>query len=228
MELRSRQRFLDRAVHDLRASLRGIAVPAALLSEEAAGRFDQDSQARLQAILDGVARIEHLAKSLSDYSLSLIHEPSASLSLPLGNALQTARASLRDRIQETGATIHSDPLPRLAADHAQLGVLFRCLLSNALEYRDPAKLPVIEVTAAQSESGWLFAVRDNGVGIPPRYQQQIFEPFERLQSNTRGAGLGLAISKQIVEGHSGKIWVESTEGHGAAFFFTLPAHQLGE
>jgi light-regulated signal transduction histidine kinase (bacteriophytochrome) len=222
MDCSQNQRFLDRAVHDLRSALRGIAAPAAMLSAEWSTRFDDEAKGRLAMILDGVSRIETLAKSLADYSMAQCVETSSFAALPLASAFQVAQAALRARIQETKAAIHCAALPSVAADHGQLAVLFRCLLSNSLEYRSAAN-PAIEVGAVQSGNDWNFAVRDNGVGISPQYFERIFQPFERLQRGTAGAGLGLTICKAIVEGHGGRIWVESQENQGATFFFTLPA-----
>ncbi len=220
-EVHERQRFLDTAVHDLRASMRSIGMSAALLSQSA-DCLDQDARSHLDSILNGVAKVERLAKALSEYSMALAPEASSALALPAGNALQTAIAALRSRISETGATVHAAALPRVEADHGQLSVLFRCLLSNALEYRDESRAPRIEVTAVECGGAWCFAVKDNGVGIAPLYQEKAFEPFQRLQGGSGGAGLGLTISRKIVEGHGGRIWMESKEREGTTVLFTLP------
>jgi signal transduction histidine kinase len=104
--------------------------------------------------------------------------------------------------------------------------LFQNLIGNALKYRSEA-VPVIEVTARPdtAEGRWLFAVKDNGIGIDPAYHQQVFGIFRRLHPAERfpGTGIGLAICQKVVERYGGRIWVESDEGRGSTFLFTLPA-----
>ena len=104
--------------------------------------------------------------------------------------------------------------------------IFQNLIGNALKYRSAAP-PVIEIRAsAELENGrWLFSVRDNGIGIAPRFHEQVFGLFKRLHSAQQypGTGIGLAICQKLVERYGGRIWVESDEGRGTTFFFTLPA-----
>jgi chemotaxis family two-component system sensor kinase Cph1 len=127
-------------------------------------------------------------------------------------------------IQESGAIITHGPLPLVHAEGTQLVQLFVNLLGNALKFRTE-QAPVIHVEATATGDAWLFAVRDNGIGIDPQYAERVFVPFERLHSQSEypGSGIGLAICKKIVLGHGGKIWVESQLGKGATFWFTLPA-----
>jgi light-regulated signal transduction histidine kinase (bacteriophytochrome) len=215
--------FLDGAIHGIRAGLRGIGTSAALLSREWNERFDEESRSWTRSILDGVTNLNNLTASLSDYSMALARPkiPSAA-PLPVGNALQTAIQSVNAMIQDTGATVYAGQLPKLAADHEQLAVLFRCLLNNALEYRDINAAPRIEITATAAGNEWRFAVSDNGIGIAPNFHRQIFEPFKRLHADTGAFGLGLTIARMIVTSHGGRLWVDSREGEGSTFFFTLP------
>jgi signal transduction histidine kinase len=99
------------------------------------------------------------------------------------------------------------------------------LIGNALKYRDPGRQPRIHVSAVQKETDWVFCVEDNGIGIHADYQERIFGVFKRLhrRSEIEGTGIGLAIAKRIVEHYGGRIWVESEEGRGSRFLFTLPA-----
>jgi signal transduction histidine kinase len=101
--------------------------------------------------------------------------------------------------------------------------LFQNLLSNAIKYKKPGEDPVIRITARQEDGNWIFLVQDNGVGIRPEYRQKIFEAFKRLHGREiPGAGMGLTICSRIVAHYGGKIWVESEEGRGSTFAFTLP------
>ncbi len=223
VSVREYQRFLDTAIHHLRAPLRVIATSAALLSEGWDDRFDEQARALLKEVFEGVTRIDNLAKSLASYSMALMPESPSSGPIPVEIALQGALATLQVQIRETGATIQYNALPRLCGIHGQLSVLFRCLLSNALDYRATA-LPRIEITAARDGDRWRFAISDNGIGIPLKYQDQIFQPFQGLHGGVhQGIGLGLAICKKIVEAHGGTIWVESNTQAGSTFVFTLAA-----
>jgi two-component system sensor histidine kinase/response regulator len=223
--LRELQRFLDATIHDLRAPLRGIGTSAALLRERWIERSDEETKDRLKSILDGVARIENLAKSLAEYSMALLSDGFAAVELPIAHALQSALVSLESQIKESRASVHSGVLPEIVANHEQLIVLFRCLLSNALEYHGSAA-PRIEIDATKSGDKWRFTCSDNGIGIAPQYQQQVFEPFQRLHGGSRGVGLGLTICKKIVEAHGGEISLESQEGQGTKVIFTLPTNYL--
>lgn len=215
--------FLDGAIHGIRTPLRGIGTSAALLSREWNERFDEESRGWMRSILDGVTDLNNLTAALADYSMALARpKSSAAVPIPLGNALQTAIHSLHATIQDTGATVYAGQLPKLAADHEQLAVLFRCLLNNALEYRDMNAAPRIEITATPAGNEWRFAVSDNGIGIAPNFHRQIFDPFKRLHGDTGAFGLGLTVARMIVTSHGGRLWVDSREGEGSTFFFTLP------
>ena len=115
-------------------------------------------------------------------------------------------------------------MPTLAVEPIRFQQLFQNLIGNALKYRKMDHPPQIRVTAERRECGWLFGVRDNGVGIDPKYHQTVFGMFKRLDNGERaGSGLGLAICQKIVERYGGRIWVESRPGEGATFLFSVPS-----
>jgi light-regulated signal transduction histidine kinase (bacteriophytochrome) len=132
--------------------------------------------------------------------------------------------TLHAAIEESGAVIDVGPLPRVLADPGQLEQLLTNLVGNAVKFRGAEPTRVL-VDAVQDGRMWRFAVRDNGIGIEPQYFERIFVIFQRLHAREAypGTGVGLAICKKIVERHGGRIWVESSPGAGAAFFFTLPS-----
>jgi light-regulated signal transduction histidine kinase (bacteriophytochrome) len=143
--------------------------------------------------------------------------------------------NLKVAINESGAKITHDPLPAVRGDSMQLTQLFQNLVANAIKFRGERPPEVrVSVTlrdrtelAARGTSAkeWLFAVRDNGIGIPPEDFQRIFVVFQRLHSRDKypGTGIGLSICKKIVERHEGEIWLDSKVGQGTTFYFTLPA-----
>ncbi len=139
-------------------------------------------------------------------------------------ALDRALANLGASVKETGAIITHDPLPTMPADGTQLAQLFQNLVGNAMKFRGERR-PEIHVGAAHEDDQWHFSVRDNGIGIDPKYADRIFVIFQRLhrRADYPGTGVGLAICKRIVERHGGRIWVESEPGKGATFHFAIPA-----
>jgi two-component system, chemotaxis family, sensor kinase Cph1 len=128
-------------------------------------------------------------------------------------------------LEESGATVTHDPLPTILVDEGQLVQLFQNLIGNAIKYRSE-KPPRVHVWARRDGVEWHFAVRDNGIGIAPKFAERVFEIFQRLHTRDEypGTGIGLAICKKIVERNCGRIWVESRSGMGATFHFTIPAH----
>jgi len=129
-------------------------------------------------------------------------------------------------VDETGAQVTYDTLPSIVADVSQLSRLFQKLIGNTIKFHsnDP---PRINIAAEHRDNEWVFSVRDNGIGIDPKYFDRIFVVFQRLhtQEEHDGTGIGLSICKKIVERHGGKIWVESEPGKGSTFYFSIPDRQ---
>ena len=137
--------------------------------------------------------------------------------------LETVKKNLATRILETGAIVTTVDLPVVYGDAVPLLHVFQNLVSNALKYRGEAP-PEVRITAEKHPDFWCFAVRDNGIGIAKQFHEQIFGIFKRLHGRHEypGTGIGLAICQKVVERYGGRIWVESEEGRGSTFFFTLP------
>jgi signal transduction histidine kinase len=137
--------------------------------------------------------------------------------------LQHALANLHRSIQESEAEITSDPLPIVRGNATLLMHLFQNLIGNAIKFsRDEP--PRVHISAAPSDQGWRFSVRDNGIGMDTKDLKKIFQVFQQLHAQDLfpGTGIGLAICKAIVERHGGEIWPESEKGVGSVFYFTLP------
>jgi light-regulated signal transduction histidine kinase (bacteriophytochrome) len=137
--------------------------------------------------------------------------------------LNKVLSSLKLIIKENNVIISHDPLSDIMVDTNQFIQVFQNLILNGIKFRSEEP-PKIHVSAEKKESEWVFAVQDNGIGIDPNYSERIFEIFKRLHTKEAysGTGIGLAICKKIVEGHGGRIWVESELGKGSTFYFTLP------
>jgi signal transduction histidine kinase len=127
-------------------------------------------------------------------------------------------------VSESGAELTIGELPTVRGDISQLSQVFQNLIQNAIKFRR-GEPPKVSVSARLAGSEWVFEVSDNGIGIDPRYFDRIFEIFQRLHTRGEypGSGIGLSISKRIIERHGGRIWVESEPGKGSRFLFTLPS-----
>jgi signal transduction histidine kinase len=100
--------------------------------------------------------------------------------------------------------------------------VFTNLIDNAIKFRSEERPLRIKVGCQEERGFYRFHVADNGIGIAPQYHEQIFAPFQQLDAETEGVGMGLALVKKIVEHHGGRVWVESEAGKGATFYFTIP------
>jgi signal transduction histidine kinase len=128
------------------------------------------------------------------------------------------------RIAEKGVQIrlHKEPVS-LFGDRIRLVEIWQNLVENSVKFMGDRPLPQIDIGVERHGDGPVFFVRDNGIGIEPKYQTKLFNLFEKLNPKMEGTGMGLAITKRIVELYQGKIWVESKGlGQGTTFFFTLP------
>jgi light-regulated signal transduction histidine kinase (bacteriophytochrome) len=134
---------------------------------------------------------------------------------------------LKVTIEENKTDIYIEPMPTIMADGSQMHQVMQNLISNSLKFHGPER-PLLHISAKEGAREWTFSVKDNGIGLNPEYEEKIFQMFQRLHSQDQypGTGVGLAIVKKIVERHGGRIWVESEEGRGATFFFTIPKEKL--
>jgi PAS domain S-box-containing protein len=217
------EQFAYVSAHDLQEPLRTVASFSQLLAQRYRGRLDADADKYIELIVSGATRMRQLIHDLLDYS-QFAWRQSEFTTVCCDEAFRASLDNLRTAIEETGAQVTSDPLPTLSGDPRSLQQLFQNLLGNALKFHGQDR-PRIHVSVESREDQWLFAVRDNGIGIEPQFQERIFTVFQRLHTKEKypGTGIGLAICKRIVERHQGKIWVASTPGQGSTFYFTLPA-----
>ena len=214
--------FASVASHDLQEPLRTVSGFVQLLQKKYANQLDAEADTFIKFAMDGTKRMETLIKDLLAYA-RVTSRSGELVSTDAGAALRQALGNLQASVQEKGAEIVHGELPTVRADASQLAQLFQNLIGNALKFHGEAT-PKIHVDARREGDYWQFSVRDNGIGIDVKFQNQIFEVFQRLHTRQQydGTGIGLAICKKIVDRHGGRIWVESEPGQGATFYFTLP------
>ena len=132
---------------------------------------------------------------------------------------------LDEDIEKNKALVTVRPLPVIKGNKTLMSQLMVNLVSNALKYRN-ITTPEIEIGYKDEPDDWVFYVKDNGIGINPKYFDKIFIIFQRLHNKDEfsGTGIGLAICKKVLDVHQGKIWVESEEHIGSTFYFSIPKH----
>jgi len=215
------EEFAYLASHDLQEPLRMVGSFLQLLQQRYQDRLDGQANEYIYYAVEGAARMKRLINDLLNYSRTkrewLIEQ--VDITCTVRDALQNLAAS----VNESGAVVHYENMPVLAADPGQMLQLFQNLIGNAIKFRKKDGKPVINISASKMNASWLFAVEDNGIGIHQQYSDKIFVIFKKLHGKERyeGTGIGLAIAKKIVERHGGKIWFESLPGQGTTFYFTL-------
>jgi light-regulated signal transduction histidine kinase (bacteriophytochrome) len=213
--------FVYAASHDLAEPVAVVSGYARLLAKRYSDTLDAEGRQFVEAILDAAARADDMIEDLRTFSR--VGTRGASFAqVSCEQAATKAAGLLAAVIEREGATVDIGSLPTVTADESQVIQLFRGLLSNALTFRseDP---PRIGIEAERDGAGWVFAVSDNGAGVPQRDRERIFRIFQRGDSAARsGNGAGLAIARRIVERHGGAIWLEDGRDGGSVFRFTIP------
>ncbi|MGA1856380.1 ATP-binding protein [Azospirillum sp. 11R-A] len=217
------EQFAYATAHDLQEPLRAIASYAQLLERQQKGRLDEESEGFIREIVDGAGRLKML---LRDVQLFLAEDrvPLGCGVIPAGDPLKAALAALKRRIADAGAAVTVAELPSVQADERRLREIFIVLIANAIEYRHPYRAAEVQISHRRVDGYDVIDVRDNGIGIEPRYRDQIFEVFRRLHPRDEhpGTGMGLAIARKMVERLGGRLTVLSSPGVGSTFSIHLP------
>ncbi|WP_348673055.1 ATP-binding protein [uncultured Abyssibacter sp.] len=217
------ERFAYAASHDLRAPLRTIAGFSDLLQRKEAASMSDSGREFLELIQEAVSQMDNLIEDLLQFSranrVEVNFEP-----IDLAEVIDDASDRLRSLIEQQSATIEVGPLPQVSGHAGLLTRLFQNLISNGCKFARPGVPPVVRISAAPDGDQVCVRVEDNGIGIEPEYQEQIFQMFARLHNadDYPGTGIGLALCTRIVERHSGRIDVVSQPGEGATFRVWLP------
>jgi signal transduction histidine kinase len=214
------ERFAFVAAHELATPL---AVVSGAVQTVAAHytRPNETAQGVLAAALEGCQRMQALIEDILDLSRagSANLDETVDMNLLVADVCQ----ELRDRIRETGSRVVYDRLPLVAGDTAQLRLVFRNLIANALKFGRPEVAPIVEIEATRACDSWQFSVSDNGVGIAAADRDTVFDLFTRSDRSIPGSGIGLAICRRVIERLGGHILIQDREGPGTTFRFTLPA-----
>lgn len=216
------EQLLTVTSHNLVTPLRQLLLYTQLLDRRFEGELGEEGDEYVEYIVHGAQQMSALLEDLRTYA-EVGSKRSQLAEVDLEPIVDESLRTLEDLIEETGAEVTRDELPRLAVDAAQMRILLTQLVENALRFRRSVP-PKIHIGVEPEGHHWRFSVQDNGVGIAERHQGRVFSLFERLDPQTypEGTGIGLAICRRIVERHGGRIWVESEPEQGSTFHFTMP------
>ena len=206
--------------HDLKAPLRGIGSLSSWLLSDYGDKLDDEGKELLDLLMGRVKRMEGLINGILQYSrVGRIKEAWVEVDL---SQLVPATIELLAPPDHIEIKV-IDPLPIVRGQATRLEQLLQNLINNALKFMDKPQ-GIIEIGCTTLEQNWQFRITDNGPGIDEKYFDKIFEIFQTLQARDEfeSSGIGLALVKKIIELHNGTVWVSSTVGQGASFFFTLP------
>lgn len=210
--------------HDLQEPLRQVSGFVQLLDERYAGALDEQARQYMRFVVEGTGRMSTLIKDLLSFSRVGARDARRQ-SMSCQDALRGALANLGSTIEQAQARVTCDDLPTVLGDPSRLTQLFQNLIGNAIKFRREGVPPEVHVGCRPDWQCWVLSVKDNGIGIDPKYYDKIFLIFQRLHTRDKypGTGIGLAICKKIVEQHGGRIWIEPQGPEpGTTFCFTMP------
>ena len=225
-ELKEKNKELEQfayiASHDLQEPLQTVLRVIDILEQDFAEKCGPEASQLLKFISGASDRMNELIKGLLEYSRLGSNRKMSKTNL--NRLLNTIKADMGSRITNTAAVVEVANLPVIAAYKAELRVLCQNLISNAIKFIAQGVVPHIVIDAVEDGPYWHFTVKDNGIGIAKKNQKKIFSIFQRLHNKEEyeGTGIGLSHCQKIVHLHGGKIWVESEEGEGSTFHFTIP------
>ncbi|NOT52253.1 MAG: PAS domain S-box protein [Chitinophagaceae bacterium] len=220
------QRFVYVATHDLQEPLRMVTSFTQLLKKKYEKQLDEQAIEYINYAVENASRMKKLILDLLEYS-QFSSNNEEFVQTAMNNVVKDVTTLFSKQIEGLQAELIVSELPVIKSKTLLMHQLFEKLVSNALKYHNGGK-PVIKIDCKENDDHFLFSVNDNGIGIDPKYSDRIFVLFQRLHRDKdayEGTGVGLAISKKIVELHNGSIWVRSEKGEGSTFYFTIPKEQ---
>ena len=220
------ERFVYTVSHDLKSPIVTIVGFLGFIEDDVKTGNLEAFRKDMDRVYQATFKMQNLMKNLLELSRigRLMNEPEV---VAFSELVDEALELTHGRLQERNVSVHIDPdLPSVHGDRLRLLELVQNLIDNAAKYMGDQHEPLIEIGSKRFEDRMpIFFVRDNGLGIAPEFHDRVFDLFNKLDPQSEGTGIGLALAKRIVEFHGGRIWVESEAGKGAAFYFTLPARK---
>lgn len=224
------EQFAYLAAHELLAPLRAVGMHAELLASllsdhtDSSGDLPTDHRDRADLCATRIrAGIQQMDEQLKDLlELSRIQVGSASTqAVDLGAAVNAALSGLATELEDVGASVTVHPLPTVRARFVPMQGVFANLVSNAIRYRDHDRPLEIRIEATARDEGWRISVVDNGTGVDPADRSRLFRLFERASDTTTGNGIGLGLTRRVVEGFDGRVGVDPAPTNGSEFWIWL-------
>ena len=212
--------------HDLKEPVNTVVGSIEMLRNNFGDQLDEDAAKWMDFATKGAWRMDELVTGLTEYTNVGLKITRSTVDVNV--LIQDVLAEMHGSIKETEANITFDKMPVIEVYDKELKRVFQNLISNALKYRKPSEQPSIAISVSENvkESLWEFCIQDNGIGIPEKDFGRVFQLFQQLDKDKKdGMGIGLAIVKKVVELHGGSIWVDSTEGKGTSFSFSIRSQQ---
>ncbi len=215
--------------HDLKEPLITISGMINLFIEDYDEKLDENGKMILGFINESSDRMRNLIDALLEYSR--LGNTKEDTLIDTGTLIKSIEADLSNVIARTNSTLKTKKLPTIKGSEIEIRLLFQNLISNGIKFIKAGTKPIIEIdctkivdTMYPNKGIYQFSIKDNGIGIAEKHKERIFSIFQRLHSREEyeGTGIGLAHCKKIVEAHGGDIWLESTEGKGTTFYFSIP------
>ena len=218
--------FVQIASHDLKEPLRGILLHADLLKENRGDNISKEELEAIDHIVFLAKKQTALIKDLSKYSKASIMEETLHNFDFDTTAHDIADTIIRAHVDKNIKINIQPKLPRLHGDRTKIGEVLRNLISNGIKYNENDQIAIDITFSKKNSSSYTFCIKDNGIGIDPKHHDRIFAIFKRLNPEGKygeGTGAGLSIVRKIIEGHNGKITLDSNVGEGCKFYITLPS-----
>ncbi len=210
--------------HDLQEPLHVVTGFLNLLEADYKDKLDDAAEEFIHFAVDGTVRMSKMIKALLEYArVQSQGKPLEPVSLK--DVFEQALLNLHAAVSTSGATVSvTEDLPKVMGDELQLVRVAQNLIGNGIKYQDASRSPDVRVSVERSDVEWVISVKDNGIGVDPKDFNRIFDVFQRLHTREEfeGTGIGLAVVKRTIERHGGRVWVESEQGGGSVFSFSLP------
>jgi signal transduction histidine kinase len=218
------ERFAYIASHDLQEPLRTVSAFSELLRRQCGANISKEGHECISLILEAAARMRQLVTGILEYSRLASSAEPVEQRVEMEEVLRGALQNLHAAIAQSQALVTHEPLPAVIGNALQLSQLLQNLIGNGIKYSREGVVPRIHISAEARGAMRRFCVADNGIGIAPECHERVFGMFKQLNPGAReGVGVGLAVSKRIVERHGGEMSLASEVGQGSRFYFTLRA-----
>jgi signal transduction histidine kinase len=218
---RELEEFANIASHDLSAPLRVTAGYLELFDHRHGDSVDEQGKLLLESAFRGTERMQRLIDDLLLYARAS-QDPLQLADVDTAALVRDVVEDFSTEIADKGAEVEVDPLPHIHSVYAPLSQVLHNLIGNSLKFTN-GKTPQIQISACKLDRVWRFSVRDNGIGVEPRHVETTFRMFQRLHgAKYPGTGMGLALSKRVVERLGGELWHEPASKGGSIYHFTIP------